>query len=388
MLFSVVTSLLPALALAMIPPTQRAAGGLSVKVSVPKSDLASTESFVLTAAVTNNGAESLKVLKYGTILDGKLPTRSFTVTRGDVVVPFKGVKLSVSLADADESAFVTIPAGETVTVTHDVSALYDFASLGAGAFTFAPISSFQIAQARKAITRRSELQLVEFEAEPVTITVSGAISNRALPQRRAVNICKTSSRKSFINASLTEAKELAATAASYISSQSSSRRSNSSDSLYTSYFGKNPSSRVISIFNAVKNEKSTTRKLSCVDTHDACDGNVIAYTLIATTDIYFCDIFFKEVAHSNLCKGTTVASRSVRGGTTLHEFTHALSKTVDVSYGCENDQALSDAQKIRNADNFNCFATQVYADTACSAGGPQDPEDPEDLADPEFGEDV
>jgi deuterolysin len=93
--------------------------------------------------------------------------------------------------------------------------------------------------------------------------------------------------------------------------------------------------------------------LSCTDPYRACGGGVIAYTVTDTTNIYYCSIFFNEVAHSRLCSGTTVASRNVRGGTTLHEITHAISNTDDVTYGCAADQALSDSRKIINADNYN-----------------------------------
>lgn len=70
--------------------------------------------------------------------------------------------------------------------------------------------------------------------------------------------------------------------------------------------------------------------------------------------------------------------------TFLVQITHAVSGTDDVTYGCAADQALSDARKIVNADNYNvcdlkftsltgqllmsdiqCFTTQVYANTRC-----------------------
>lgn len=132
--------------------------------------------------------------------------------------------------------------------------------------------------------------------------------------------------------------------------------------------------------------ESKPTSLSCTDSLGACGNGVIAYTVIATTNIYYCSIFFNEVAHSRLCSGTSVASRNVRGGTTLHEITHAVSGTDDVTYGCAADQALSDSRKIVNADNYNvrgplrtsrvnilancwileqCFASQVYANTQC-----------------------
>ncbi|KAJ7063892.1 Metalloprotease [Mycena amicta] len=357
MLFTALALLLPAVLTHAVPHER--AGGLSVAISAPTASLDSIDSLVLTAAVTNNGAEDVRVLKYGTILDADLPTRSFTVTRHGTVVPFTGVKLTVSLIDADESAYVTIPAGQTVEVTHDVSALYDFASVGAGDFTFTPITTFQTAPSGESLTKRSELTLIEFDAESVTVTVTGTVVNRAFPQKRAVDICTTASRKSFIDASYTEAKTLASTASSYVTSRGAS------DSLYKAYFGATATSRVTSVLNAVSSESSSSRTLSCVDSFGACSSGVIAYTVISTTNIYFCSIFFNEVATTNLCSGTTVASRNVRGGTTLHELTHAVADTDDVIYGCASDQALSDANSIRNADNFNCFTTQVYANTKC-----------------------
>ncbi|KAH8802020.1 hypothetical protein DL96DRAFT_1634838 [Flagelloscypha sp. PMI_526] len=51
--------------------------------------------------------------------------------------------------------------------------------------------------------------------------------------------------------------------------------------------------------------------------------------------------------------GTTVASRNVRAGTTLHELTHAVASTIDITYGCSADQALSAADQLNNADNYN-----------------------------------
>lgn len=43
----------------------------------------------------------------------------------------------------------------------------------------------------------------------------------------------------------------------------------------------------------------------------------------------YCSPFYSEVTTSRLCSGTTVASRNIRGGTTLHELTHATSNTDD-----------------------------------------------------------
>ncbi|KAJ6530980.1 Metalloprotease [Mycena vulgaris] len=330
----------------------------TVVLSGASSSVNSLMDLVPTAAVTNTGTEDIKILKYGTILDADLPTRSFTVTRNSTVVPFTGVKLSiVSLVDVNENAYITILAGETVTVVHDVSALFDFASVGTGSFSFKPITTFQTAPTAQEISARSELTTITTTSTPITIAVTGDVTKHELV-RRASDICTTASRKSFIDASYTEAKALASGASTYVTSRGTT------DTLYRAYWGAVASSRVTSILNAVANE-SGSRTLSCVDSFGVCDGNVIAYTVISTTNIYFCSIFFNEVASTSLCSGTSVASRNVRGGTTLHELTHAVGNTDDIVYGCASDQAFSDANSIINADNFNCFTTQVYANTRC-----------------------
>ncbi|KAJ7304869.1 Metalloprotease [Mycena albidolilacea] len=344
---------------ALAGPYKRA-NSLSVALSGPSGSVNSVADLSLTATVTNNGAEDIKVLKYGTILDADLPTRSFTVTRNGTAVPFIGIKMSVSLSDADDSAYTTIPAGQSVTVVHDVSALFDFASAGPGPFTFEPVTTFQSAPTDQdqQISARSQLVVLEALANPLTIAVTGDVVNHQLT-RRARDICTSTSQKSFIDASYTEAKSLASLSSSYVSSRGAA------DTLYRAYWGATATSRITSVLNAVASESSTSRTLSCVDSFGACSSGVIAYTVISTTNIYFCSLFFNEVTTSRLCSGTTVASRNIRGGTTLHEMTHAVAGTDDIIYGCASDQALSDANSIQNADNFNCFTTQVYASTQC-----------------------
>ncbi|RDB23883.1 Penicillolysin [Hypsizygus marmoreus] len=332
--------------------------GLTVEVSGPSASVSSIDDLKFTASVKNTGSESVKILKYGTILDDKLPTKSFVVMKDGAAVPFTGIKLSVSLTDIDDTAFTTIPAGESVTVTHEVASLYDFASAGVGKFSFEPITTFQIQGTEKATT--PNFAKLQATSNKVDVQITGDLAKRELPQlnKRAVDICTTSSRKSFIDASYTEGKALASGAVSYINS-------NGASSLYRAYFGAISTSRVTSILNAVASENSGSRTLSCTDSFGACSSGVIAYTVISTTNIYFCSIFFNEVPSSGLCSGTSVASRNVRGGTTLHELTHAVGGTDDIQYGCAADQALSDANSVINADNYNCFTTQVYANTRC-----------------------
>jgi len=339
------------LGVALASPFRRAEN-LKVSVAGPSGAVNSVDDLKFTASVTNTGSEAVKILKYGTILDGKLPTRSFTVTKDGKEVAFTGIKMTITLED--EGVYTVIKPGETVTVEHEIAHLFDFATAGPGKYSFTPVTNFSI-------NENNGVAKVSADSSTVEVEVAGDLAKRELPQlnKRAVDICTTSSRKSFIDASYSEAKTLARGASSYISSRGSG------DSLYQAYYGANSVSRITGILNAVANENSSSRTLSCVDTYGGCSSGVIAYTVISTTNIYFCSIFFNEVATSNLCSGTTVASRNVRGGTTLHELTHAVGGTDDITYGCSADQALSDSQQAANADNYNCFTTQVYANTVC-----------------------
>ncbi|KAK0492380.1 Metalloprotease [Armillaria luteobubalina] len=315
-------------------PFKRATS-LIVSLTGPATNITSIDDLKFTAIVFNTGSEPVRILKYGTILDDILPTRSLTVTKDRQTVPFTGIKLTISLEDIDDSAFAIISPGESVTVNRELSTLFDFASAGPGTFTFAPVTSFQTVSPEARITDAGSLDLVTVSSSSVDVHVSGDLAKRDLPvlDARAVDICTSSSQKSFIDASYTEAKSLASIASSYIAT-------NGANSLYTAYYGATSTSTIRGVFNNVASESSRSR----------------TYTFVAS---------FSEVPSTNLCRGTSVASRNVRGGTTLHELTHATSGTDDVIYGCANDQALSDANQRINADNYNCFSTQVYQNTQC-----------------------
>lgn len=77
--------------IALANPIRRAEN-LEVSVTGPSSSVKSIDDLKFTAKVTNTGAEAVKVLKYGTILD-ELPTRSFKVTKDGQEVKFTGLKV-------------------------------------------------------------------------------------------------------------------------------------------------------------------------------------------------------------------------------------------------------------------------------------------------------
>ncbi|KAG7097576.1 hypothetical protein E1B28_004913 [Marasmius oreades] len=351
MLFSVPLAVAFASSAVATPLTP--ASGVTVKVMGPTAgSVDSVDQLRFTAEITNNGATAVKVLKYGTVLDS-LPTRSFTVTtKNGTAVPFVGAKLSVALNN--DNAFTTIESGHTVTVSHEVASLFDFATAVPGTFSFIPISDFRMVGDQAKLEHPTKMNSLSVSSDAIEVEVKN-VGKREI--KRSTPVCDDAQRKSFIQASYTEGKALASLASDFIGS-------NGGNSLVKGYFSGGGSSAA-RIFGQVASENDNKRTLSCTDEANACDGNVVAYTIISTTDIYYCDIFFNEVDSDELCGSTTPADRNIRGGTTLHELTHALAGTEDITYGCDNDQALSASQQLNNADNFNCFATEVYASTQC-----------------------
>lgn len=67
--------------------------GITVELAGPSGSVSSIDDLKFTASVKNTGSEAVKILKYGTILDEKLPTRSFAVTKDGSTVPFTGIKV-------------------------------------------------------------------------------------------------------------------------------------------------------------------------------------------------------------------------------------------------------------------------------------------------------
>ena len=74
-------------------PTTRAVGGLEVSLSTPADKVKSLSDVRVVAAVKNVGDQDLKILKFGTVLDNKLPTRSFAVSKDGKEAAFTGIKV-------------------------------------------------------------------------------------------------------------------------------------------------------------------------------------------------------------------------------------------------------------------------------------------------------
>lgn len=237
--------------------------------------------------------------------------------------------------------------------------MYDFSATGPGTYTFDSFSTFQVVGVNDHVETISDTTRVKpTKTCSVSITVTDDVSKRELNvnlEKRAQVNCSSSSQASFISASYTEGKSLASLSSSYIGSRGAG------DSVYKAYFGANPTSSVVSKFNAVAGDDSNSRTLSCSDPYNVCDGGVVAYAVVPTPNIYYCSIFYNTLPSNSLCNGGRVNDRNVRGAITLHELTHATADTDDVNYGCPGNQALSDSNKLINADNYGVSIRTVLS---------------------------
>jgi deuterolysin len=124
---------------------------------------------------------------------------------GGQSVAFSGVLLQLSMKYLTADSFVTIPAGQSVSVTHtNIGSLYEFHEAGTGTFTFTPRQDLQVAGVDSFV---SEIAKIVGSCGPsVDIHVDSDVGKRDLRMRsnldkRDTVDCSDSGQSSFISAS-------------------------------------------------------------------------------------------------------------------------------------------------------------------------------------------
>ncbi|KAJ8073705.1 hypothetical protein PM082_011983 [Marasmius tenuissimus] len=147
-----------------------ATGDVKVSVKAVSSSVSSIEDVVLTAIVFNPSNRDIRVLALNNILDDQ-PTRSFSVTKDGKEVTFTGIHVTPDLDN--QANWVTILAGQSVSVNHTVSKLYNFEPHGTGTYMFAPNAIFQT-------TMTEPLLVVNVDSVQVEVVHNGDVSFRYL----------------------------------------------------------------------------------------------------------------------------------------------------------------------------------------------------------------
>ncbi|KAL6791279.1 Deuterolysin metalloprotease family domain-containing protein [Trichoderma sp. SZMC 28013] len=307
------------------------------------------------AVITNTGKNNLKIFKTGTILDSA-PVEKVTISSGEHIVAFDGVRQRISTQNLAEDAFQHIAAGESIEVTFDIAEAHDLSIGGkydiqsTGAFSFAQEESNELVGS------------VPFETNKIEIEVDGedASARRvAFHQKRTrVQSDCTGSKLSVTQTALRNCASVAQLAQQAAASGSATK--------LTEYFKSSTSSvrsTVSGVFSRVLSECSSTSSgvasYYCSDVLSSCSSNVLAYTLPSSSLMVYCNLYFTALpALTRSCHAQDQAT------TNIHEITHLsqVKGTQDYNgYGYNFVRSLTAAQNLNHADTYALFANAIYA---------------------------
>ncbi|KAF1947989.1 neutral protease 2-like protein [Clathrospora elynae] len=315
-----------------------------------------TDNTHVKATISNTGSSDLKLFKTGTFFDDS-HVEKVEVFQAGTQIPFGGIRLRVSTANLDESAFQIIAAGESIetsfdiAVAHDLGAGGDFDVVTEGAFAYAELDSTDIAGA------------VAFASNTVSATVNGeqAVKIRRdyieLAKRVLLQSDCTGTRLTATRTAITNCASLARTAASAAVNNAAKLNEYFKSSTSTT------ATAVQRVFNNVATQCGSTTsgntRYYCSDILGACSNGVLAYTSPSTSQMVNCPLFFTALpALSGTCHAQDQAT------TILHEMTHLtqVKGTSDYGgYGYNFIRSLSAAQNLNHADTYTLFAQALYA---------------------------
>ncbi|KAI0164104.1 neutral protease 2-like protein [Xylariaceae sp. FL1272] len=302
------------------------------------------------AAITNTGAEDLKVLKVGTILD-TAPVEKVQVFQGSEKVDFTGIRLRLQNAEYAEEAFQTIPAGQTIEVTFDAAELHDLSAGGEFDIVADGVLSYASADSTKING------VVSYSSNTVTANIDAAkaVESRSnFVKRTAVQSGScTGTKLTATNTAISNCRTLAAAA-------SSAARTNTAK-LQEYFKSTTVGTTVAGVFAKVVTECGSTSSgysdTYCTDVYGACSSNVLAYTVPSLSIIVNCPLYFSALsAVTRTCHGQDQAT------TTIHETTHLtqVKGTQDLGYGYSAATSLSSTNALNNADSYALFANAIY----------------------------
>lgn len=325
-----------------------AAASLDVKLNV----VGNTE---IIATISNVGASNLRLYKTGSILDNS-PVQKVDIFAGDSKLPFEGIRMRIATEALPETAFVTIPAGQSLDVDFDVAELHDLSAGGhfdisaKGAISYANEDSTELAGT------------VSFASNTISADVDG------LAARSVLTAYRNKMKRQIVQADCTgtkgETTKNAINGCRNLAQAAANAASNGSAAKMEEYFKSSTATTrnaVAGVFNKVAQEcGSTTAGVSkqyCSDVYRACGSTVLAYTAPSLSVMVNCNLFFTELQLlSTRCHAQDQSS------TTLHETTHLrqVKGTEDYGvYGYNAVRRLTAAQNLNHADTYTLFANAI-----------------------------
>ncbi|KAJ5873730.1 uncharacterized protein N7529_002160 [Penicillium soppii] len=306
------------------------------------------------AVVKNSGSEDVTFVHLNFFRDSA-PVKKVDVFKNDAEVTFEGIKRRFRLQGLTSEALTSLAAGETFEDEFDIATTSDLS--GGGALTLRSSGLVPI------VTDGAVTGYLPYRSNDLKIEVDGAKASRVLKaikplDRRTVETCSDSSKKTALDKALKNTVSLANAAAQAALSGSSTK--------FNEYFKTTSTATrqvVAARLKAVAKEASSTTSGStkhyCTDVYGYCETNVLAYTLPSLNVIANCDIYYSYLpALASTCHSQDQAT------TTLHELTHAPGVyspgTEDNGYGYSAATALTSAKAVLNADSYALYANAIY----------------------------
>jgi len=331
-------------------------------LSMEKTELTTADGVNVRFTLTNQGADDLLVLKWKTPLSG-ITGDLFAVERDGERVAYTG-RLAKRPAPR-ASDYVRIPAGESLSVTFDLSAVYDmrqpgnytvrYAASGIGVVredfvrgqtvlgVLDALESDTLAMTLAGRDLRGEVELEASAAGPIDSVVGKALTPTYLN-------CSNSHITS-IGSALTNAQNYATESYNFLVNLPSGSRS--TDARFTTWFGAYTSSRYATVqshYNNLKNAfAGQTFQLDC----DCASDNS-----------YYAFVYANQPYHVHLCGAFFAAPATgtdSKAGTLVHETSHftVVAGTNDYAYGqtaCKKLATKTPNKAVANADSHEYFA--------------------------------
>ncbi|KAI0785485.1 peptidyl-Lys metalloendopeptidase [Irpex lacteus] len=303
----------------------------------------------VTATVTNTGDENLKLLNDPRgPLSNKLPTETFQITHQDsgTKPSFTGAVVkyvpSTAIRIGGADAFTVLAPGQSVSVEHDLSEAYDFASSGQGLYTLTGGNQFFFVDPD---TNEPTL-ITASTVQPHTLSVtSEATTSRPSPVKREAYTACTTDQQTAITAAAAMAQSMVADSFNYV--QAHTTRTIRYQVWFGAYSDANHAT-VLTNFANLNNGSYAAYSYDC-----SCDiPSVYGY---ARPDQYgkvtLCNAFWEAPLN-----GT-----DSQGGTLVHvgSYFYENGGTLDYTYGQEDAIELAQStpdDAVQNADNYEYFA--------------------------------
>ncbi len=315
---------------------------LQVSLSAVSADFKASDALSVEFSLLNTSNQDIRVLKWGTPLEGEFKADMFVVTQGGTQIAYIGRQVKRSSPQGND--YLSLAPGESVTASIDLASGYAIYASGKYTVRFRDIllktDSQVVAQGaiQQQISTSIQIQLGEDRPQPISVEAqqpmyTGCSGTEQLSLVDALQSAETIALQS--HQALIEAPvNLLATATRYIT--------------WFGDYGASRYSTVKSNFDSI----STAFEEQVVRFDCTCNNSSYAYVFPSTPYvIYLCGAFWSA----------PLLGTDSKAGTLIHEMSHftIVAATNDHAYGQNACQALALAtpsQAIENADSHEYFA--------------------------------